>query len=138
MRALIVHLVAFLSETSFFALSAYSDSNLLFAVQTSSELISSECRVKPEAVGLASQALLEQGLMQGGAEHEPIMVKLVAKGFTESKAMGNLILFLGLFEYIENLRNKTIHPLSEDPSTWIVVGYGWGRWPHQSRSSRTG
>ncbi len=107
LRALFVHLVAFLSETSFFTLSAYSDSNLLFAVQTSSELISSECRVKPEAVDLASQALLEQGLMQGGAEHEPIVVKLVAKGFTESKAMGNLILFFGLLEYIENLKNKT-------------------------------
>ncbi len=65
----------------------------------------------------------------------------MAKGFTESKAMGNLFLFFGLLEYIENLRNKNksiIHPLSEDPSTWIVVGYGWGRWPHQSRSSRTG
>ncbi len=89
------------------ALSAYSDSNLLFAVQTSSELISSECRVKPEAVGLASQALLEQRLMQGGAEPEPIVVKLMVKGFTESKAMGNLFLFFGFLEYIENLRNKT-------------------------------
>ncbi len=107
MRALFVHLVAFCSETSFFALSAYSDSNLLFVVQTSSELKSSEGRVKREAVGLASLALLEQGLMQGGAEHEPILVKLVAKGFTESKAMGNLFLFFGLLECIENLRNKT-------------------------------
>jgi hypothetical protein len=79
--------------------------------------------------------------MQGGAEHEPIVVKLVAKGFAESKAMGDLFLvfwFVRIHRKLEEQNKSIIHPLSEDPSTWIVVGYGWGRWPHQSRSSRTG